>query len=234
MRAERALPHLLSPALLVLLCGFPGPCAAQAIESTFAAAVTDCRRYPRASVSATSIHLNDDGSVLCFDGQITKDLDVSPVNGLGAGGLFVVRSPGGYRGPAMQIATMLESKAATVVIYDYCISACAKFIYASVDTYVVQNSVVAWHKSIYGGSDPGVMKFVEIEAAATQSPVVKKMIWRLNAGGIYPVDRLWIWHPRYYANARRGKITYESYPESQDELDNITSKLGLPQIIHDP
>jgi hypothetical protein len=207
---------------------------AQAIESTFAAAVTDCRRYPRTSVSATSIHLNDDGSVLCFDGQITQDLDVSPVNGLSAGGLFVVRSPGGYRGPAMQIATILESKAATVVIYDYCISACAKFIYASVDTYVAQDSVVAWHKSIYDGSNPAVIKRVEREAAATQSPVVKKMIWRLNAGGIFPVDRLWMWHPRYYANARKGKITYASYPESQDEVDDITRKLRLPHIIHDP
>ncbi len=65
--------------------------------------------------------------------------------------------------------------------------------------------------------------------------MVKRMIWRLNAGGLHIVDRLWMWHPRYYANARRGKITYESYPESQDEVDSITKEAWTStHIIHDP
>ncbi len=42
-------------------------------EATSQAAVMDCRHYPRTSVSPTSILLNDDGSVLCFDGPITQD-----------------------------------------------------------------------------------------------------------------------------------------------------------------
>ena len=60
---------------------------------------------------------------------------------------------------------------------------------------------------------------------------MKKMIQVLDAGG-HQVDRLWMWHPRYHAG--KARITYESYPESQDEVDAITMRLQLPHIIHDP
>ena len=47
---------------------------------------------------------------------------------------------------AARIATMLEDKKATVVAYDYCLSACASFFFiASVRTYVMKDSIVAWH-----------------------------------------------------------------------------------------
>jgi hypothetical protein len=233
MRIARAFPRLLAPALLAFCCGLSAQSAAQTAESSLAAAVTDCRRHQRTTWSATSIHLSDDHSVLCFDGQLTKELDISRVHELIDGGLFVIRSPGGYVSVATKIANILKSKAATIVVYDYCISACADDIYASVDTYVVRNSVVAWHNGTYEGSDAAVLELLKKHAAATQSSIVKKMILMLNAGG-QQVDRLWMWHPRYYANVRKTKITYESYPESQDEVDDITRKLGLPHIIRDP
>ena len=47
---------------------------------------------------------------------------------------------------ATRIATLLEEKKATVVIYDYCISACADFFFvAGARTYVLKDTIVAWH-----------------------------------------------------------------------------------------
>ncbi|MGB9368961.1 MAG: hypothetical protein WCE79_23395, partial [Xanthobacteraceae bacterium] len=45
----------------------------------------------------------------------------------------------------------------------------------------------------------------------------------------------WMWHPRNYGNYFKIPITYESYPASQEEVDQILSKLGLrARIIYDP
>ena len=45
---------------------------------------------------------------------------------------------------------------------------------------------------------------------------------------------LWTWHPRYYAGSIKTKIVYEAYPASQDEVDAMASKLGLPRVLYDP
>src|ERR1700754_2733261 len=50
--------------------------------------------YCRGNVSRP-MALSPDGQVLCFDGDVADDLDVSPARGLKENGLFVVRSRGG-------------------------------------------------------------------------------------------------------------------------------------------
>jgi hypothetical protein len=46
---------------------------------------------------------------------------------------------------------------------------------------------------------------------------------------------VWMWHPRNYGDYFKIPITYESYPASQEEVDQILSKAGLrARIIYDP
>jgi hypothetical protein len=71
--------------------------------------------------------LSTDGQILCFDGPIARDMDVSLAKDLKQNGLFVVRSPGGYLGPAIELSDIVRDRQASVVVYDYCFSACAEF-----------------------------------------------------------------------------------------------------------
>src|SRR5262245_22963308 len=90
--------------------------------------------------------LNDDQTIWCFDGAIDTYLDLTPVLRLKDGGTAVVRSGGGSAPMAMSIADVLWEKNATVVVRDYCLSACANaFFVASQQTYVLAYTVVAWH-----------------------------------------------------------------------------------------
>jgi len=87
--------------------------------------------------------------VLCFDGMIARDLDVSRANGLMQDGLFVVRSSGGNAAPAIELSNLVRDRHATVVIYDHCFSACAVFFFvASYQTYVLKCGLVVWHNPV--------------------------------------------------------------------------------------
>ena len=93
-----------------------------------------------------SIILNADRTVLCFDGKIEHDLDIGIFNNLRDRGLFVIRSAGGYAHVAMAFANILRAKDATVILYDYCLSACANYVLvASNRTYVTKSTIIAWH-----------------------------------------------------------------------------------------
>ena len=48
--------------------------------------------------------------------------------------------------------------------------------------------------------------------------------------GSYP-DILWTWNPRYYASILKTKIVYEAYPRSQDEVDDMASKLSIDSNV---
>jgi len=92
--------------------------------------------------------LSDDHNVLCFDGKIRNDIDLTNFTNLNNGGMLVIRSGGGNIIKAMQIADILLEKRARVIIHDYCLSACANAIFvASHKTYVVADTIVAWHRS---------------------------------------------------------------------------------------
>jgi hypothetical protein len=47
-----------------------------------------------------------------------------------------------------------------------------------------------------------------------------------------------MWHPRNYKSAIRTQITYEAYPETQEEVDILTRRFFGPYerglILHDP
>lgn len=92
--------------------------------------------------------LSPDRQILCFDGAIMKDMDVSLARSLNEGGLFVVRSPGGSGTTAIVLSNLIRERRATVVVYDYCLSACAAFfLIASYQTFVVKGALVAWRYS---------------------------------------------------------------------------------------
>ena len=137
--------HLVIRAVLCAFA-FVGVCpeSSHAEEADFAAyarAVEYCRdnvKHPMA--------LDPDKRVLCFDGVLSPELDVSLAAGLRQNGLFVVRSPGGEILSAATLADLLRDRNATVVVYDYCLSACASYLLmATNETFVLRDTLVAWH-----------------------------------------------------------------------------------------
>jgi len=107
----------------------------------YARAVEHCRGNGKRPMA-----LDLDKRVLCFDGQLFPELDVSLVDRLEDSGLAVVRSFGGDQLSAIRLADALRERHATVVVYDYCLSACASFLLvASTKAYVLKNTLVAWH-----------------------------------------------------------------------------------------
>lgn len=108
---------------------------------TYASAVEFCRRAVKRPMT-----VDLDRRVLCFDGEISRDLDFSPLGKLSPTGTFVVRSRGGDPYLAMELADFLRKWQVTVVVYDYCMSACASYLLVAGDeTYVTRDTVVAWH-----------------------------------------------------------------------------------------
>jgi hypothetical protein len=128
-----------------LVCGDPKVSRAQEPDfSIYARAVEFCRGNAKRPVA-----LDLDKRVLCFDGQILSEQDVSFAKDLEYGGLFVVRSPGGDIAAAIRLADLLRDRRATVVVYDYCFSACASYVLlASTKAFVLKDTVVAWHYTV--------------------------------------------------------------------------------------
>jgi len=93
------------------------------------------------------IKLSEDRMILCLDSQIFHNLELDDhFKKLNDRGFAVIRSPGGFPAPAMKIADILFERNATVVVRDYCLSACANYIFvATRKTYVLKNALVAWH-----------------------------------------------------------------------------------------
>jgi len=118
--------------------------AQQTDFSVYARAVEYCRGNVERPMA-----LDLDKRVLCLDGELLSGQDVSLAKGLEDKGLFVVRSPGGDVATAIALADLLQDRRATVVVYDYCVLACASYLlFASEQTFVLKNSLVAWHYPI--------------------------------------------------------------------------------------
>jgi hypothetical protein len=113
----------------------------EADKANYVEALAYCRRnVPR------PIALREDKKVACLDGEIRVDLDLSSVEGLKTGGLFVVRNPNGETVTTAKLADLLLNKQATVIINDYCLANCANYIFvASLKTFVPKGALVAWH-----------------------------------------------------------------------------------------
>ena len=105
---------------------------------------------PASAASACARHRNtialiEDRTVLCLDGPIIPGR-TAVFDDLKSGGTFVVRSIGGFAPEAITVGNILRDKNATVVVYDYCLSACANYLLvASSRAYVLKDAIVAWH-----------------------------------------------------------------------------------------
>jgi hypothetical protein len=116
----------------------------EAEKAIYTRAVEHCRGNVK-----RPIKLDLDQRVLCFDGEISADLDISLTGRLRDGGLAVVRSFGGYSDSAIRLAEAFRERHATVVVYDYCLSACASYLLvASSKAFVLKNTLVAWHSHV--------------------------------------------------------------------------------------
>jgi len=135
--------------LLLVLCPSEGRAQQEGFDrESYYRAVEYCR----GDVSRP-MALSSDRGILCFDGILARDLDLSQARDLREDGLIVVRSPGGNAAPAIVLSDLIRDRHATVVVYDYCFSACAVFLLiASHRTYVLRGSLVVWHNP--NSSDP--------------------------------------------------------------------------------
>ncbi len=226
------------------------------------AAVALCRNHPN------DIYVSDDRSVLCFDGELRRDQTLDIFDRLKDGGQFVIRSRGGWPNTSIAISEILMNKGAEVVVYDYCLSGCANYIFfASRKTYVMKDAIVAWHgNSIRRGQCEsetlGLFKERSLsqedkEYVCQQTPVLARFLNRRKMNADYlrrplsvhtlktvqlyyrehgSLGRVfWMWNPRHYAGASSTHVIYESYPQTQEEVDNLRRKLRLGiRIIYDP
>lgn len=150
-----------SGAALFCLLVSAGGCARAEQETDFSS-YARAADYCRGDV-AQPIALSQDKRVLCLDGVIAPDLDVSTVADLADHGIAIVRSRGGDAERAVRLANMLRDRNAVVVVRDFCLYACASFILlASSEAYVPVDALVAWGVFRRFGND-ACMGFIEGE-----------------------------------------------------------------------
>lgn len=126
--------------LLFIISGGSKSVAQETDFTPYARAADFCR-----SDIARPIALSPDKRVLCLDGVITSDLNLVVAMDLTNRGIAVVRSAGGDRDRAIELANVLRDRDAVVVIQDFCLYACASFLLiASSETYVLEGALVAW------------------------------------------------------------------------------------------
>jgi hypothetical protein len=235
-------------------------------------AIDYCRHFP------STIRLSDDRNVMCFDGPIELDLDVSVFRHLKERGYFVMRSPGGSVREALLLSNILREKRALVVLYDYCLSACADFILVANKTYVAKETVVAWHdvearpwratatechgaglkllrqeySAHYGANTNRTVDRIcatselfrtffrerELEYGYTYQPQThhtKKMVRLASMDGRDKTNVFWMWNPQNYGDYFKSRVSFDSYPKSQDEVDDIIARFQLGiRIVFDP
>jgi hypothetical protein len=113
--------------------------AQEATPRSYSHAVEYCRGNVQRPMA-----LDPAKQILCFDGKMLPG-DNSSVQQLEPGGLFVVRGHGTDAGAAISLANAVHDRRATVVIYDYCLDACASYLFvASAKTIVLKDALVAW------------------------------------------------------------------------------------------
>jgi hypothetical protein len=245
---------------LILVLGSP---SAHSALDEISRAADYCRPFKNAT------KLSDDAAIICFDGHIRPDLDMGPFRELKQNGYAVIRSEGGNPISAIRISDILMEKNATVVVADYCLSACANFLFVATDkTYVLKDSIVAWH----GGP---TKSYCHHEAVLKEDPQpipdrycagvafterfysrrriddrfvyepqtshTKRMLRLLGEEGVNAADAFgrhrvfWMWNPMNHGEYFKGRISYESYPASQSEVDEIVGRLRMRvRIIYDP
>jgi hypothetical protein len=215
----------------------------------------------------------------CFDGPIGSNLDLSAFRRLSAGDRVVMRSEGGSPFIAMQLSDILREKNVEVILHDYCLGACADYVFVANRTVVRKDTIVAWRgrDSILGkavnpwcrGSgqqqEPrkrfdqnGVPVKEPVEDAfcaldelnrtffqereldgryinAPQTSYTKQKVRSALMKETDPAKVLWMWNPKNYGDHFKSKVSFDSYPRSQREVDSIVARhqLGI-RVIFDP
>ena len=231
-----------------------------------------CRYFP------STVKLSDERTVLCFDGSIELGLDLSIFHDLKERGYFVMRSPGGYPRESMLLSNILREKAALVVLYDYCLSACANFVLVANKTYVAKDTIVAWHDvesrletltatechgaglkllrreySVRYGADTNRTLDHACETSELfrtffrerelddrhiyqpQTHYTKKTVRFASMEGIDKRTIFWMWNPQNYRDYFKSRVSFDSYPRSQDEVDSIIARFRLGiRVVFDP
>jgi hypothetical protein len=59
-----------------------------------------------------------------------------------------MRSQGGDPATALRLSDILRERRVTVILYDYCLGACADYVFAANRTFVKRNTIVAWNGSL--------------------------------------------------------------------------------------
>jgi hypothetical protein len=245
--------------IVALLTIFFLATAARCEDDAVSSAVAYCARYRQ------TVHLSDDRKILCFEGHIKQDLDMGPFRQLEDGGLFVIRSTGGHFATAMEMSDLLRDKNATVVIHGYCLSACANYVLVATErTYVLKSAIVAWHgapsaascNSFFRGNEQAI-DFLETYCDQVQTHArffakrgispgfaygpqtlhTRNMVKIYLAAAADKRSIFWMWNPKNYRDYFKGRITFESYPASQYEVDEILNRLRLSRsmrAVYDP
>jgi hypothetical protein len=223
------------------------------------------------SEHVNTLTLSEDRNVLCFDGPITSTTNLDDFNRLNDRGVVVARSAGGNIIRSMQIANILLDKDATVIIRDYCLSACANAIFVAANvTHVATGAIVAWHRGvpkILCGASVGTLPFDNDTEAKqqedhyseycrhsdlinnfykkrniaddfTQAPQTlhTQKLFKLLMQEAPDKNRVfWMWNPRNFGAYFQDKIVFQSFPESQEAVDQAVRRLRLPiRVIYDP
>jgi hypothetical protein len=135
---------LLALLALLLVYSSKGHAQQQTMDSdAYHRAAEYCR-----GIASGSMTLSPERDILCFDGWSQGQAGISLAKDLRESGLFVVRSAGNAARAAIALSDLLRRRNATVVVYDYCLEDCASyFFFASMQTYVIKGTLVAWSDS---------------------------------------------------------------------------------------
>ncbi|QIP08527.1 hypothetical protein [Bradyrhizobium symbiodeficiens] len=131
-------------------------------------------------VAVRPIALSEDQAILCLDGFIEEDTDLSPAEKLKEGGLFVVRSSGGDIVPTLALAKILHERRAVVVVYEQCLSSCANYLLIASDrSYVLKGALVAWDYESTDPALPSCVKFTMEKGARWRLPPAARLLLAL-------------------------------------------------------
>jgi hypothetical protein len=221
-------PWLLVLSILTLVsCSSEGHAQEPTFDrDSYYRAVDYCRR----SAWPNPMVLSPDKQILCLNGAIAPNMDLSPAKDLEQDGLFVVRSSGGSAKPAMELSDLLRDRRATVIAYDYCFSACASyFLVASHLTYVLKGTLVAWHYPRSG--DPRRPLCTSLLEPLDGGP---KKLYRApcNASGDQAVSRGFPADTRFFKDRAVAGV-FEDPPDSQYVRKIISGIYAESAVYHD-
>lgn len=147
--------------------------------------------------------------MLCLDGVIKSDLNVAVAMDLANRGIAVVRSSGGDRARAIELANLLRDRDAVVVIQDVCLYACASFILlASSEAYVLKDALVAWGV-IRRYPDHHCLGF--LDGIGEMGPFLTSVQCSPDYADERPTDRIWT---EFYCDRIAGPA-FTDLPESR-------------------